>query len=167
MPCWPWPSWRNRTPLVPVLDASAPALAIGYAIGRIGCQLAGDGDYGVPTELPWGMAYPNGVVPTLEKVHPTPVYETLGGLLLFGILWKMPRSMQRPGLAFCLYLVWAGSARFLVEFIRLNPRVLWGLTAAQLISLGLIGIGGIWGSWLLMRSAPDAEYELAKRTVKG
>ena len=58
-------------------DVAAPALAIGLAIGRIGCQLAGDGDYGVPTDLPWGMSYPNGVVPTTERVHPTPIYEML------------------------------------------------------------------------------------------
>ena len=117
------------------------ALAIGYGIGRIGCQLAGDGDYGVATDLPWGMAYPNGVVPTLEKVHPAPVYETLLGLAIFAILWRLRLRFEKPGQLFSLYLVLAGAARFAVEIIRLNPDVVWGLSAAQLISLVMIAAG--------------------------
>ena len=146
-----WVVKRHKASLVSILDASAPALAIGYAIGRIGCQLAGDGCYGIPTDLPWGMAYPRGVVPTLEKVHPTPVYETLMGLAIFGILWATRRRLLRPGLSFCLYLVLFGPARFFVEFIRLNPKVLWGLSDAQLISIGLMGAGLVGGIWLLTR----------------
>jgi len=134
-----------------VLDATAPALAVGYAIGRIGCQLAGDGCYGIPTDLPWGMAYPQGVVPPLEKVHPTPVYETLMGLMIFGLLWGMRKRFPQPGLAFCLYLVLAGLAHFLVEFIRRNPKLLWGLSDDQLISLGMMGMGLIWGGKLLTK----------------
>jgi phosphatidylglycerol---prolipoprotein diacylglyceryl transferase len=146
-----WLIRRWQAPLLRVADAAGIALAIGYAIGRIGCQLAGDGDYGVPTDLPWGMAYPDGVVPTLEKVHPTPVYETLSNLGIFALLWSTRRRLRTPGLSFCLYLVATGLARFLVEFIRLNPRVLWGLSDAQLISLGMMATGLGLGAWLLRR----------------
>jgi phosphatidylglycerol---prolipoprotein diacylglyceryl transferase len=150
-----WVVRRHRVSLVMVLDATAPALAVGYAIGRIGCQLAGDGCYGIPTDLPWGMAYPQGVVPTLEKVHPTPVYETLTGLMIFGLLWGMRKRFPQPGFAFCLYLVLAGLVRFLVEFVRCNPELLWGLSDDQLISLGMMGMGLIWGGRLLAKSPSE------------
>lgn len=140
-----WTIARHGVPLAHTADACGIGLAIGYAIGRIGCQLAGDGDYGIPTDLPWGMAYPDGVVPTTQIVHPAPVYETLLGLLTFGLLWSIRKPLQarRPGLLFCLYLVLAGAARYSVETIRLNPEVAFGLTGAQLFSLALIlaGIG--------------------------
>lgn len=138
-----WIMKKRQVPFLPIADASSMALALGYGIGRIGCQLAGDGDYGVPTDLPWGMAYPDGVVPTLERVHPAPVYETLLGLAIFGVLWSLRvRWEKTPGKLFCLYLVLAGGARFGVEIIRLNPEVAWGLSAAQLISLAMIAGGG-------------------------
>ena len=147
-----WVVRRRGAPLAEVADAVGIGLAIGYAIGRIGCQLAGDGDYGVPTDLPWGMAYPEGVVPTTEIVHPAPVYETLLGVATFGLLWRVRRSLEvRPGLLFCLYLVLAGAARFGVETIRLNPQVLWGLTGAQLFSLVLVAVGIGVGARLLSR----------------
>jgi phosphatidylglycerol:prolipoprotein diacylglycerol transferase len=149
-----WVIRRRGAPLLAVADAIGIALAMGYAIGRIGCQLAGDGDYGTPSDLPWAMAYPEGLVPTLEKVHPTPVYETLSHLAIFGLLWGTRRKMALPGLSFCLYLVLAGLARFLVEFIRLNPRVLWGLSEAQLLSLAMIAVGVGWGAWLWRGSRP-------------
>ena len=136
-----WQIRRHGAPLGSVADSVGIALALGYAIGRIGCQLAGDGDYGVPTDLPWAMAYPNGVVPTLEKVHPAPVYETLLHLGIAALLWGTRTQIQMPGMAFSLYLVLAGLARLSVEFIRLNPRVLWGLSEAQLISIACIIIG--------------------------
>ena len=148
-----WVIRRRRAPLLPVADALGIALALGYAIGRIGCQLAGDGDYGVPTDLPWGMAYPDGVVPTLDRVHPTPVYETLVGLAIFALLWSVRQRLQVPGLTFCLYLILAGLARFAVEFIRLNPRVLWGLSDAQLVSLVMVVGGGVGVALLLRRDA--------------
>lgn len=146
-----WVVRRHRIPLVPILDATAPALAIGYAVGRIGCQLAGDGCYGIPTDLPWGMTYPNGVVPTLEKVHPAPVYETLMGLAIFGLLWGTRKRLLWPGLSFSVYLVLAGLARFVVEFVRRNPKLLWGLSDDQFISLGIMAMGLIWGTRLLTK----------------
>ena len=135
---------RRRGAFLPeVADSAGIALAVGYAIGRIGCQLAGDGDYGVPTDLPWAMAYPDGVVPTLEKVHPAPVYETLLHLGIAGLLWGLRTRVSPPGALFAFYLVLAGAARLLVEFIRINPRVLWGLSEAQLISIAMMVCGVI------------------------
>jgi phosphatidylglycerol:prolipoprotein diacylglycerol transferase len=146
-----WIIRRRGAPFLQVADSMGPALALGYAIGRIGCQLAGDGDYGVPSSLPWAMAYPDGVVPTLEKVHPAPVYETLTGLGIFALLWSTRERLTIPGLSFCLYLVLAGVARFLVEFIRINPKVLWGLTDAQLLSFVMV-VAGVAGGARLLRS---------------
>lgn len=137
-----WARWRGWLGLQ-LLDTSAPALAVGYAIGRIGCQLSGDGDYGEPSDLPWAMAYPDGVVPTDEEVHPTPVYETLAMGLVALLLWRL-RDALRPGALFGLYLVFAGLERFLVEFVRRNEAVVAGLTEAQLTALGLLIGGGIW-----------------------
>ena len=100
--------------------------ALGYAIGRIGCQLAGDGDYGDVTTLPWGMAYPEGTVPTTQIVHPTPVYETLASLVIFWVLWRMRGRLTAPWALFGLYLVLAGVERFAVEFVRATPVVVAG-----------------------------------------
>ena len=137
-----WARWRGWLGLQ-LLDTAAPALAIGYAIGRVGCQLSGDGDYGEPTDLPWAMAYPDGVVPTDEEVHPTPIYETLTMGLAALLLWRL-RDALRPGALFALYLVIAGLERFLVEFIRRNEAVLLGLTEAQLTSLLMLAGGAVW-----------------------
>jgi phosphatidylglycerol---prolipoprotein diacylglyceryl transferase len=137
---WAW--WRGFLSLT-LLDVAAPALALGYAIGRIGCQLSGDGDYGEPSGLPWAMSYPDGTVPTDQQVHPTPVYETLAMGLVAWLLWQL-RDRLRPGLLFALYLVLAGTERFLVEFIRRNDEVLAGLTAPQLESLAMMLAGGVW-----------------------
>jgi len=154
-----WQVHRHRLPVLQVADAAGIALALGYAIGRIGCQLAGDGDYGVPTDLPWAMAYPNGVVPTLEKVHPAPVYETLSHLSIFALLWWTRKNISPPGLSFCLYLGLAGLARFGVESIRINPRVLWGFSEAQLISIAMMAVGLVWGFWLWRTGAQTKERE--------
>ena len=147
-----WLIRKHGAPLLPAADAIGMGLAIGYAIGRIGCQLAGDGDYGGPTDLPWGMAYPDGVVPTFEKVHPAPLYETLMGTAIFAFLWSTRQHLRVPGISFCLYLVLSGLARFSVEFVRLNPRILAGYTAAQLVSAALIIIGVLLGAYLLKTS---------------
>jgi phosphatidylglycerol:prolipoprotein diacylglycerol transferase len=121
-------------------DMGGIGLAIGYSIGRIGCQLAGDGDYGKPTSLPWGMAYPNGTVPTTVDVHPTPIYETLSMGLVAWLLWTW-RDRFVPGCLFGFYLIFAGLERFLVEFIRRNPEDVGGLTDAQIWSIGFFLAG--------------------------
>ena len=128
-----------------LVDIAGPGLALGYAIGRIGCQVSGDGDYGKPWDGPWAMGYPDGTVPTEPgvTVHPTPIYETLTmGLLAFA-LWQL-RDRVRPGLLFAGYLIGGGLERFLVEFLRRNEDVALGLTAAQLESLSLFVAGVVW-----------------------
>ena len=137
-----WARYRGMLNLA-LLDVCAPGLAIGYAVGRIGCQLSGDGDYGIPWDGPWAMAYPDGTVPTDVAVHPTPIYETLAMGLITYALWRL-RDRFRPGLLFALYLVLAGTERFLIEFIRRNDDVAVGLTQAQLISVAMILAGGVW-----------------------
>jgi phosphatidylglycerol:prolipoprotein diacylglycerol transferase len=135
----------RMSPLL-MLDAASPAAAMGYGIGRIGCLISGDGDYGIPTSLPWGMSFPNGIVPTTERVHPTPIYEFLVAILIFWILWRLgARAMKNHspnGTVFAGYLVLTGIARFLVEIIRINPRSFYGMTNAQAASVVSI-IAGI------------------------
>ena len=133
--------WR-RLPVGVVANIAAPALALGYAIGRIGCQLSGDGDYGSASSLPWAMSYPDGTVPTTDLVHPTPLYETSSMLLVFWLLWRMRGRFERPWALFGLWCILGGVERFLVEFIRRNHAELAGLTTAQLISIVLIVLGG-------------------------
>jgi phosphatidylglycerol:prolipoprotein diacylglycerol transferase len=137
-----WAHYRRFLRLA-LLDLCAPALALGYAIGRCGCQLSGDGDYGKPWNGPWAMSYPNGTVPTNRTVQPTPIYETLAMGLGAWILWQL-RDRFRPGVLFAIYLVYAGTERFLVEFIRRNSVVALGLTSAQLESLGMMIVGIAW-----------------------
>ena len=137
-----WARWRRMLNLT-LLDICAPGLAIGYAVGRIGCQLSGDGDYGIPWDGPWAMAYPDGTVPTDDPVHPTPIYETLAMGLITYALWRL-RTRFRPGLLFALYLVLAGAERFLIEFVRRNDDVALGLTQAQLWSVAMVVAGGVW-----------------------
>jgi phosphatidylglycerol:prolipoprotein diacylglycerol transferase len=137
---WAW--WRGFLTLA-LLDLAAPALAIGYAIGRCGCQLSGDGDYGKAWDGPWAMAYPDGTEPIDTPVHPTPVYETLAMGLVALVLWQL-RDRLTNGLLFALYLLLAGTERFLVEFVRRNEDVAIGLTQAQLISLVMMIAGAVW-----------------------
>ena len=139
---------RYRVPAAKLLDALAVPCAIGYGIGRIGCFLAGDGDYGVPTDLPWGMRFPHGLVPTLVPVHPAQLYEFAVSALLASWLWQRGAPPRRaelaPGHLFALYLIGSGLARFFVEFIKRNPPVVFGLVNAQLVALASIVGGGIW-----------------------
>ena len=134
-----WAHWRGFLGWQ-LFDVASVPLAIGYAIGRIGCQLSGDGDYGIHSSLPWAMSYPDGTVPTTDTVHPTPVYETLAMGIVAAILWRL-RDRFAPGVLFGLYLMFAGLERFLVEFIRRNDEVVAGLTQAQLISLVMLALG--------------------------
>jgi phosphatidylglycerol:prolipoprotein diacylglycerol transferase len=144
-----WAHWRGFLGLA-LLDVAAPALALGYAIGRIGCQVSGDGDYGKPWDGPWAMAYPDGTVPTDVRVHPTPIYETLAmGLAAWG-LWRA-RDALRPGALFAVYLVLAGAERFVVEFVRRNDVVAVGLTTPQLESLLMLVAGLTWIAVLVRR----------------
>ncbi|MDE3104039.1 MAG: prolipoprotein diacylglyceryl transferase [Acidobacteriota bacterium] len=127
-----------------MLDLAAPAAAIGYGVGRIGCLTSGDGDYGIKTTLPWGVHMrPDALVPTPDLVQPTPVYELLFSLLVFWILWRLSRSPRHVGWLTGLYLVLSGIGRFLVEFVRINPRLYWGMSNAQTAALGSIVAGAL------------------------
>ncbi|MCB0876684.1 MAG: prolipoprotein diacylglyceryl transferase [Solirubrobacterales bacterium] len=137
-----WAYWRGVMTLL-LADVAAVPLTIGYAIGRVGCQLSGDGDYGRPWDGPWAMAYPDGTVPTDTPVHPTPVYETLFMGLAALVLWRL-RDRFRPGILFALYLMVAGFERFMVEFVRRNEDVAVGLTQAQLMSVAMFAVGAVW-----------------------
>jgi phosphatidylglycerol:prolipoprotein diacylglycerol transferase len=137
-----WARWRGFLGLA-LLDACAPALAAGYAVGRCGCQLSGDGDYGKPSHLPWAMPYPDGTVATTQDVHPTPVYETIAMGLVALLLWQL-RDRFAPGVLFAIYLILAGVERLLVEIIRRNDSVIAGLTLPQLVSIGMIAAGTAW-----------------------
>src|SRR5229473_200036 len=142
-----WLARHYKIPIATMFDVAAPAAALGYAIGRIGCLISGDGDYGIPTSLPWGMSFPNGLVPTTERVHPTPIYEFLASMLIGYILWRLGartfKAHAPNGIVFAAYLVLTGIARFLIEIIRINPRSFYGLTNAQTASVISIVAGAI------------------------
>jgi prolipoprotein diacylglyceryl transferase len=151
--------WRAKLPLLEFLDACSPAASFGYAIGRIGCFLSGDGDYGRPTSLPWGMSFPNGVVPTTQtcvqwgwpancRVHPAPLYELMVWSAIGAFLWHMgTKAVKGPkarGEIFCTYLMLTGAARFLVELIRINPPWIFGMSNAQVASVASILAGAVF-----------------------
>lgn len=170
-----WEIRRQKLPLGRMADVVGAALPLGYAVGRVGCFLVGD-DWGAPTDLPWGIRFPRGTPPTtvasLERnfgiavdpalvqkygdvipVHPTQLYEVGLSLLIFALLWKLHRHRHRDGWLFMLWLVLAGGERFFVEIFRAkDDRFLGPMTVAQLISLGLIGVG----AWGLARLSPAA-----------
>jgi phosphatidylglycerol:prolipoprotein diacylglycerol transferase len=131
-------------------EAVAVGAAVGQAIGRVGCFLVGD-DYGRATDLPWGVAFPQGAPPTLDPVHPTQLYETAWLLAGAALLWR--RRTRSPFL-FGEYLILNGVGRFFIEMLRVNPRVALGLTEPQWIALGLIVLGGV--GWAYYGSRPRA-----------
>lgn len=149
---------RERIPTLTFLDACSPAACVGYAIGRIGCLLSGDGDYGIPTSLPWGMSFPNGVVPTTERVHPTPLYEFFAWMLIAYMLWRIGAMLFRDGkpagLVFSGYLILTGIVRFLVEIIRLNPRSFLGMSNAQTASAVSVLLGVVL--WMALNRTSSA-----------
>ncbi|MGH9564210.1 MAG: prolipoprotein diacylglyceryl transferase, partial [Terracidiphilus sp.] len=177
-----WLARRRKIPLLTVLDVGSPAAALGYGIGRIGCLLSGDGDYGKPTALPWGMSFPHGLVPTTQtcvewgwpascRVQPTPIYEFVAACVIAWLLWwlgarqiaamRATSESQQPkksgkgaasrlqlkafpaGEVFAAYLLLTGIERFLVEFIRINPRSFFGMTNAQTAGLASIIVGAL------------------------
>jgi len=144
--------WARRRGMLNVglLDLCAAPLAMGYAIGRVGCQVSGDGDYGKPWDGPWAMAYPDGAVPIDVPVHPTPIYEAIAMALVAWALWRS-RDAFRPGIVFAFYLILSGLQRFLVEFLRRNDEAVLGLTVPQLQSLALVAAGALWLTVALRR----------------
>ena len=162
---------RWRLPIRPLLDAVAPAIFLGYAIGRIGCQVSGDGDWGIaanmalkPGWLPtwlWAQTYEHniyGEVIAAPGVYPTPMYETIMGLLCFALLWRLRKHDFKAGWLFAVYLLLAGVERLLIEQIRVNPILDFAgvhATQAEMIAAGLIGLGVI-GLVLLSRPRREA-----------
>jgi len=153
-----WIARQHRIPLLTAADISALALAIAYGVGRIGCHVAGDGDWGTISNLPWAVAYTNAIVgwvdpltgdpyPPGARVHPTPIYEFLESLVIFAVLWKLRTRNLAPGMIAWSYLILAGLARFVVEFWRVNPAVGMGLTEAQWISAVLALLGSVLLYW--------------------
>jgi phosphatidylglycerol:prolipoprotein diacylglycerol transferase len=166
--------WRHRIPTAFTADLVAPALAIGYAVGRVGCFLIQD-DYGGPTDLPWGVKFPEGWPPTTAQnlsavgvpipdgvspfdvlaVHPTQLYETAAMLLAFALIWRWRRLPRGTGWLFGVYLACAGVERFLVEFVRAkDDRILGSFTVAQAMSVLVVAAGV---TLLVKRRTPDAE----------
>ena len=159
-----WDTWKAKIPVGLMADVVAAPLALSYAVGRMGCFLVGD-DYGRPTDLPWGIAFPRGTPPTsvasLERnfgitvdpalierygdaipVHPTQLYEVGLSVLFFFVLWRLRNHRHRTGWLFMLWIVLAGAERFFVEIFRAKDDRFFGpLTVAQLISIGLITVG--------------------------
>jgi len=137
--------WRRGIPWLRGADCVAPGLLIGQAIGRIGCHLAGDGDWGAVTSVAWGVAYTEAITGWPHApgvaVHPTPLYEAAAYALAFAFMWTVRRRLPEDGSLFALYLVTGPAARFAIEFYRINPVVLFGLTQAQIFSVLLVCVG--------------------------
>lgn len=169
-----WLARMRKIPILEMLDAGSPAAALGYGIGRIGCLLSGDGDYGIPTSLPWGMSFPNGLVPTTARVHPTPIYEFLAACAIAWWLWRYgskqisaraarsDAGVARAGVIFAAYLILTGVERFLIEFIRINPRSALGMSNAQTAAL-LSMIAGIAIGWYLSQRSKHMPVAAAQR----
>ena len=133
----------RRVPLGIVANTMGPAVALGYTIGRVGCQLAGDGDYGKPSDLPWAMGYPDGTVPTPPgvTVHPTPIYEIIMMAPIIWVLWRLANTDHSGWWTFGWMLVLTGVERFVVEFVRRNEVVALGLTQPQYVAIISMAIG--------------------------
>ena len=148
---------RDELKLSSVADSFGPALALAYAVGRVGCQLSGDGDYGIATSTFWGMSYETGVIPTPPgvKAFPAPLYESAASLLILYILLGIENrpDWQAPWRRFGAYLSMIALERFMIEFIRINPKVLLIFSQAQLIAVGLMLIG----LYLVISRAPARE----------
>ena len=142
-----WWIRRKGLSFLLVADLMGPLLLLGQAMGRVGCFLSGDGCYGPPSDVPWAMAFPNGVVPTTQRVHPTPLYDTIFLLILFFIMWSIRKRDFKPGTIFGIFCIFMGIERFITEFWRTDPKYIFGfLSQAQAISicLALAGVVIIW-----------------------
>ncbi|HEX4568328.1 MAG TPA: prolipoprotein diacylglyceryl transferase [Vicinamibacterales bacterium] len=135
-----WTIHAKKWPMIPVLAAATPALAIGQALGRIGCFLVGD-DYGRPTQLPWGVAFPKGLPPTFERVHPTQIYEAVFLAVLTWMLIRWRRRGVGDRTVLGRYFLLAGGFRFLLEFVRVNVRVIGPFTVAHVFALLVVLLG--------------------------
>jgi phosphatidylglycerol---prolipoprotein diacylglyceryl transferase len=167
-----WVATKNKIPWLIAADIAAPALAIAYGVGRLGCHVAGDGDWGAVTDVPWGVQYTNAIIgwvdpntgipyPAGTRVHPTPIYEFIEAVIVFAGLWALRNKHYAPGTLAWLYLILSGFARFVVEFWRINPPLALGLSEAQWFSLALMALGLI----LLMMCPPTRASSSVGRTA--
>jgi phosphatidylglycerol:prolipoprotein diacylglycerol transferase len=163
-----WVVKKNKIPWLVGADIAAPALALAYGVGRIGCHVAGDGDWGRVTDVPWGVAYTNAIVgwadpitgipyPPGVRVHPTPIYEFIGGVVTFALLWSWRKKELPPGTIAWLYLILSGVARFIVEFWRINPPLALGLSEAQWFGLAMMALGSFLLTTRRVKSVPRKE----------
>lgn len=150
---------RRQLPVMAVVAAATPALAIGHAVGRVGCFLVGD-DYGRPSNLPWAVAFPQGLPPTTVPVHPTQLYEAAALVVVTWVLLRWRRQGVADQVMVGRYLVIVGAIRFAIEFIRVNTRLVGPLTLAHLVSLGLVIVG------VAMLVAAPAAPAVAARTAR-
>lgn len=162
-----WYVKRQNISVPLIADLMAPLLALGQVFGRGGCLLSGDGDYGPPTDLPWAMSFPNGIVPTTEKVHPTPIYDMLILLVIFGVLWSIRKKELPRGVMFSLYLILIGIGRIITEIFRNTTRIWHGITMAQFISIAMILAGiciiaVVWVHSKSRKSSPVGETKKAQ-----
>jgi len=142
-----WWIRRKGLSFLLVADLMGPLLLLGQAMGRVGCFLSGDGCYGPPSDVPWAMSFPNGVVPTVERVHPTPLYDSVLLVSLFLVMWSIRKKNFKPGTIFGLFAIFMGAERFITEFWRTDPKYILGfLSQAQMISIFLI-LGGSAFIW--------------------
>jgi phosphatidylglycerol---prolipoprotein diacylglyceryl transferase len=171
-----------RIPFLMTADMCAPGLAIGQALGRIGCLVSGDGDWGLPSTVPWAMSFPHAIVGWNSqtvlrlgahhelvsgffpgvRVHPTPIYEAVLYTAVFALIWYLRNKGFAPGRMLYMYLMLADAARFVVEFWRINPRVFMGLTEFQLFAIPLMIIGAV--GWVI--SGERDSRETAKEAAR-
>jgi phosphatidylglycerol:prolipoprotein diacylglycerol transferase len=163
-----WSRFRH-VPVGLMANAAGPGVAIGYAVGRIGCLLSGDGDYGSPTKSFLGMAFPHGTVPTPPgiKVWPTPIFETIAMLVVCWVLYRMAQRPQPGWYVWGWFMVLAGAERFLIEFIRRNPVVFLGLRTPQWESIASVVIGIAIILVTRNRETVEMSLEAARTTSRG
>lgn len=139
---------KNNESILEIFDITVPAMTFAYGVGRLGCHVSGDGCYGITTSSFLGTPYPNGIVPSSAAAFPTPLFESFFSFMLFILFMKLRKRDMPAGKIFFIYLILNGSARFVVEFIRLNPVIGFGLTQAQVIAIFYV-LTGILG-WILV-----------------
>jgi phosphatidylglycerol---prolipoprotein diacylglyceryl transferase len=146
---------KNKENILEIFDITVPAMTLAYGIGRLGCHVSGDGCYGIATSSFLGTPYPNGIVPITAAVFPTPLFESFFSFMLFILFMKLRKKELPTGIIFFIYLILNGTARFMVEFIRLNPSVALNLTQGQIVAIFYI-ITGALGIFLVQRHASRA-----------
>lgn len=157
-----WMMRRRRWSILPMLSAAVPALALGHAIGRVGCFLVGD-DYGTPSDLPWAVPFPEGSPPTIERVHPTQLYEAAALIPIAGTTLRWRRQHVSDAWVVGAYLMSTGLLRFALEFIRVNERVALGMTVAQWAALAICAVGA---GFMLRARSERARVTAADRIVR-